>query len=573
MAKPSYLNKQGLFIGDWEKISGLGTKESPLLYDGKKLNGTVMWSDATINYANGVKVENKNKTGTTLEPEPTAEDNVIVEDETVVTDNVDTGEEAESIRAKLGLGEALLLSKWAKSTGKPGEAGYVPGLQEVFDLWNKKKYTAAEDLFYKTAWGKLTKTTRDRELGKLEGTQEYSQGLKAFIDKMRGVLLSNNLPVDETKLEEYYLSGTGEDVIVSEIYNTLATGTGAGVGPNDRNLRLLQQAAKKNGIDLQAEFGNEIDTWLKNIFNGQGIDTFYQRIRERAAEKTDNEYVKNLLLDGQNLRDVYARYIDLMATKFKISKDAIDLNDPLLSQVFKTGTGMNLTEFETLVNNDSRFKAGAGEFNVKNTRQAIVDYALSEGFQLDDDAVEDLLNNILAMGLPADSPYVRSLIRAKFTYSPGVKLGGVTGNRLASLRQTAARNGLDLDAQFGSQLEGWLKRLSQGEDIETFNRIIRQAASFGRPQSVRSLMDLGVDLDTIQKPYMDTIASELGINPKTIMPNDPLLAKAFTTTGELPLQDYRVVVRKDPRFGYGAKAYEETFNAGLKILQDFGFQG
>lgn len=483
--------------------------------------------------------------------------------------------EPDSIRAKLGLGEALLQSKWAKGTGTKGSADYIPGLQDVFDLWKQKKYTAAEDMLAKTAWGKLGKTSQQRELGKLEGSQEYATQLKAFVDKMRGVLLRNNLPVDEKKLEDYFLSGTGEDVIVSEVYNQTATGAGTTLGPNERNLRLLQIAAKKNNLDLNAEFGNEVDSWLRNIFNGQGIETFYQRIRDRAAEKTDNNYVKNLLLDGSNLRDVYDRYLTVMADKFKISKDQIDLNDKLLSQVFKSGTGMNLVEFENLTNSDARYKGagGAGESNVKGLRQGIVDYALSEGFELNDDAVEDLLNNILAMGLSTDSPYVKSLIRAKFTYSPGVKLGGVSGNRLNALRQTAARNGLDLDAQFGSQIETWLKRLSQGEDIETFNRVIRQAASFGRPETVRSLMGLGVDLETILSPYKNTIASELGINPETIMANDTLLNKAFGDKGELSLGDYRKIVRQDPRFGYSDKAYQETYNAGLKILQDFGFQG
>lgn len=509
-----------------------------------------------------IPYEQSPETDGTTPPADTTTDTTVTD--TTVTD---TGAETESIREKLGIGEALLNSKWA---GKVGDKQ----LADVFALWDKKQYTAAKDLFFKTNFGKLSDVARKRELLKLEDSDEYKNGLAAFLDKMRSILLQNNLPVDDTTLETYYLKGTGEDVIVTEVYNKATTGLGSlGGGPNEKNRRLLEAAAKKNNINLATEFGDQIDTWLKNIFNGQNIDTYYQLIRDRAADNIDNDYVKGLLADGQNLRDVYDRYIEVMARKFKISKDQIALNDPLLSQVFKSGTGMNLTEFENLANNDSRYKAGLGEFNVKNTRQAIVDYALSEGFQLDDDAIEDLLNNITAMGLPADSPYVRSLIRAKFTYSPGVKLGGVTGNRLATLRATAARNGLDLDAQFGSQLEGWLKRMSQGEDVETFNRIIRQAAAFGRPANVASLMNLGVDLETIYQPYKDTISSELGINPQTIMNNDPLLSRAFGSTGELPIQDFRVLVRKDPRFGVGAKAYEETFNAGMKILQDFGFQG
>jgi hypothetical protein len=480
------------------------------------------------------------------------------------------GTEEPSIREKFGIGEALLKSeKWA---GKLGDGQ----LADVFDLWKKKKYTAAEDLFYKTKFSKLSDSAKKRNLLMLEESDEYKNGLKSFVDKMRGILLQNNLPVDTTKLEEYYLNGIGEDIILTEVYNASTSGGVTG-GPNDKNLNLLKKAAKNNNIDLNTEFGGEIDSWLKNIFNGQSIDVYYQKIRDAAAGNVDNEYVKGLLADGQNLRNIYDRYITLMATKFKISADAINLNDPLLSQVFKdsgkTGTGMNLTQFENLLNNDSRYKAGLGEFSVKNTRQAIVDYALTEGFQLNDEAIEDLLNNILAMGLPAESPYVRSLIRAKFTYSPGVTLGGVSGNRLNALRQTAARNGFKLEDQFGTQIEGWLKRLSQGEDIETFNSVIRQAAGFGRPKEIQSLLGLGVDLDTIASPYKNTIATELGINPQTISANDDLLNQALMGETQPNMRSFRQLVRKDPRFAEGSKGYEEIYNAGLMILKDFGFQG
>lgn len=478
------------------------------------------------------------------------------------------GEDDLSIRTKLGIGEALLKDKkWA---GEIGEGQ----LADVFELWKQKKYTAAEDLFYKTKFSKLSTDAKTRTLLMLEESDEYKNGLKTFVDKMRSVLLSNNLPIDEAKLEEYYLNGTGEDVIVTEIYNAATSGAGATLGgPNEKNLRLLQKAAKNNNIDFNTEFGGQVETWLKNIFNGQSIDVYYQKIRDAAAENVDNEYVKGLLADGQNLRNIYDRYIVLMANKFKISADTIKLDDPLLSQVFKSGTGMNLTEFENLVNNDSRFKAGVGEFSVKNTRQGIVDYALSEGFQLNDDAIEDLLNNVLAMGLPADSPYVRSLIRAKFTYSPGVILGGISGKNLNTLQQTAARNGFKLEDQFGTEIQGWLKRLSQGEDIETFNNIIRRAAGFGRPKDIKSLLELGVDLETIATPYRNTIATELGINPQTIMANDALLNQALMGEAQPDMRTFRQIVRKDPRFAQGSKGYEEIYNAGYQILKDFGFQG
>lgn len=653
----------------------------------------------------------------------------------------------ESIREKLGIGEALLKSKWA---GKEGEGQ----LFDVFALWNQKKYTAAQELFYKTKFGKLSNASQDRELLKLEESKEYDNALASWKNTIRELLRSNNLTVDETKLEDYYLSGIADEVILDEAYSASPDAANRGA------LQQLQQAAKDNGIDLATEFGTEVDTWLKQIFDKAPINTFLQKIRDAAAKKTTNSYIKDklaagqnlkelykpfidamvksfgvspdtieltdpllttvfagnkpmstndfitklkadpryragvpqetldkwlndtrtvlsargfrgaftdkelqdfyfkgitspddiareaylkargatgpdaealraltrvaqdnnidlntefkaeldgwlqdiyngrpigeiaqlirnraaegiedkfikgLVLDGQNLRNVYDRYINIMANAFNIADPrSIDLNDPLLKQAFKDGKAMNLTDFEYLVKNDTRFKTGLGKFNVASTKAEIEQYALREGFTLDDQSVEDLLNNILAMGLPVNSPYVQNLIRAKFTYSPGVALGGLAGNRLAELRNTAAANGLDLDAQFGSQLQGWLKRISQGEDVETFNRIIRQAAAFGRPANVASLMNLGVNLETILQPYKNTIASELGINPTSILNTDPLLNKAFGEKGELSIGDYRTLVRQDPRFQYTPKAYEETYNAGMKILQDFGFQG
>lgn len=672
-------------------------------------------------------------------------------------DNTPAGgddKEPESIRERLGLGEALLNSKWAKSRGTEGKDDYVPGLDKVFELWKAKKYTSAADLFAKTDFGRLSDKARNRELLKLESSAEYTQGLAKFKSDMRTLLAANNLPaVADTKLEEYYLKGTDEQVIVNEIYGTsggnvnetnkrllekvaqdnnidlqaefgselnswlesifqgqkissfeqrirdkaaekttdrtlkarlyqgenlrtiykpyidklaaalrvtstdisltdpllanvfkdgvamattefdtllsndarvraavpkktiadfinsakklliknslggvltdkeiedyfyqnasegdildkaYAKSSNLGAGPNAANLQKLQEIAKKNNINLTEEFGGELQTWLSNIFNGQPISVYEQRIRNKAAEKTDNPFVKGLLADGQNVRDVYSRYISLMAGAFGIDPEYVKLDDKLLSQVFKDGKAMNLTEFDKLVRADSRFKAAQDEYSVGDKRQQIIDYALKQGFQLTDDAIEDILNYAVETGLPIDSNYMKSFIRAKFTYSPGVALGGIAGNNLAALRETAARNGLDLDKNFGTDLPTWLKRLSQGEDVETFNRIIRQTAGFALPDNVRSLLNLGVDLDTILSPYKNTMASELGINPQTIMTNDPLLSKAFADKSELSLGDWKRVVRQDPRFQYTPKAYEETYNAGLKILQDFGFQG
>lgn len=143
---------------------------------------------------------------------------------------------------------------------------------------------------------------------------------------------------------------------------------------------------------------------------------------------------------------------------------------------------------------------------------------------------------------------------------------------IQELAKTAAANGLDLNKDFGSSIDGWMKQIASGTDIETIKSAIRQNARLGMPDRVAKLLDQGVDLESIYAPYRKAMATVLEVNPDTISLNDPTLRGAIGPDKEMTIYDFQRALRKDPRWQYTDNAREEVSNAALRVLQDFGFQ-
>jgi hypothetical protein len=150
---------------------------------------------------------------------------------------------------------------------------------------------------------------------------------------------------------------------------------------------------------------------------------------------------------------------------------------------------------------------------------------------------------------------------------------GEIGNALNTLRTIARSNGFNLEKDFGNQVDGWLQRISRGEDIEDFKRIIRQQAKLGLPEKVGALLDEGLDLANIYAPYRNTMAALLEVTPDSIGLDDPILRSAYAGDKEMSIYDFKRAVRKDSRWQYTDNAREETSNSVLGVLRDFGFQG
>lgn len=207
------------------------------------------------------------------------------------------------------------------------------------------------------------------------------------------------------------------------------------------------------------------------------------------------------------------------------------------------------------------------------TKQRIADAAKSTGATLDSTQLDMLARQIYDLGYENKDAMVLSAIRGNIKYTPGGALGGAAGESLRSLEATAAANGIDLQKQFATSLEGWLQNINQGESVETYKQIIRERAKLGLPDKVASLLDKGVDLQTIYDPYRQIMASVLEINPETIKLDNKTLRMAIGPDREMSLYEYQRALRKDPRWEYTDNARSEVSKAVSQVLQDFGFQG
>jgi hypothetical protein len=334
----------------------------------------------------------------------------------------------------------------------------------------------------------------------------------------------------------------------------------------------LARIAQDNGFNLDTDFKDQVNGWLARIKNGESVDLVGQAIRDKAADGR-GQYVAGLLKSGYNLNGIYGNYINLMAQYFGVDPETISENDPLLQKVFDDKGGKTFSDFEALLRSDPRYKGTKAEGQQKDFTQAVTDRALALGVTLAAKDVDEIVNNALSMGISASSSLVDGLIRAKLTYSPTVALGGAAGGALSQLKKTAAANGLDFDTQFGAQAQTWLSKILQGESPDTFENVIRETAARGLPDNVKSLLKLGVNLDTVYAPYKNIMASVLEVNPETINLNDKTLRSAIGPDKEMTLYDWERSLRKDPRWQYTNNARQEVSSIGLNVLQQLGFQG
>jgi len=207
------------------------------------------------------------------------------------------------------------------------------------------------------------------------------------------------------------------------------------------------------------------------------------------------------------------------------------------------------------------------------TKQRVSDAAKTAGISLDADTLDLVSRDIYDLGYENTPAIIQQQIRARLRYAPGQVLGGAAGVSLQDLKATAAANGLDLDRNFGTQLQTWLQNINQGESVETYKQIIRGAAKLGLPDKVGSLLDLGVDLDTVYQPYKNIMYQVLEVNPETINVNDATLRKAIGPDKEMSLYEWQDFLKKDPRWQYTNNARESAYDAARTVLKDFGMIG
>jgi len=253
---------------------------------------------------------------------------------------------ATDIRKNLGIGVALL----------GPDSIYKDELQAVFGLWKEKKYTEAQDLFYTTKFSKLSTDARSRYLLKLENTDLYKQSLKSFAVSIKQALTLNGLSLTDKEIEDYYIKGTPENLILDDALTAFSSKPGAKPkGQIGENLATLKQVAAANGLDINNNFGSSIDEWLKNIANGESIETYKQVIRDTAKRGLPDK-VAALLDKGVDLEAIYSPYRNAMASILEVNPQTITLDDPTLRMAIGPDKEMSLYDFQRTLRKDNRWQ-------------------------------------------------------------------------------------------------------------------------------------------------------------------------------------------------------------------------
>jgi hypothetical protein len=350
-----------------------------------------------------------------------------------------------------------------------------------------------------------------KKLDKLENENAYARGLAEAKGELKLLTNQEGLNVTDDELTKiagglYDLANEKKTLSKLDALSRYVTASGLAEGPTGKALRLLRTTARLNGVDLTEASGGNIDTWLQKIFKGKDPADYEQLIREKAAQNQP-KYVKDLLLAGNDLRDIYDPFIRTMATSFGIADlNSIDINDPLLKKAFTENGAINTTQFTNLLRTDKRF-----------------------------------------------------------TSTPlAIEEGNLEGQARQQLARIAQDNGFNLDTDFKDQVGGWLARIKNGENTDLVGQAIRDKAADGRGEYVAGLLKSGYNLNGIYGNYINLMAQYFNVDPETISENDPLLQKVFNDKGGLKFSDFEALLRSDTRYkGTKAEGQQKDFSQSV----------
>ena len=397
-------------IARGDKLSTIEQKEfDKLLKDYNSLNKTI---NAAIKKSNDIIVEARRKETTTIAPAPkptvgptgtpavapssTASSvtpsptgtpakttpktpvktsTPAVEDKPVV-DRESEALGAAATAADLSLPETLfknipslnaILKKYVNTPGMTTAAL----LKEIRnDLWYKQNSQEIKERYIQYY------NYRDLQAsGRAQGTTDYEMQIAKIEAKLkkRAAQLGSAAASDPAALrkaaENLYITNRSEDE--SFITDFLAASirpvsgmiggkvTEGYSGEALANYKLLVQAARDNGFQVSDIIpgGSSEQQVLQGIASGTiDVNRVIADARKLAAQGQPT-YVRDLLAQGYNLKQVFAPYRQVMANVLEIGdEDQIDINDPLLRSAITDKGDMNLYDFRKALRQDSRWQ-------------------------------------------------------------------------------------------------------------------------------------------------------------------------------------------------------------------------
>lgn len=317
-------------------------------------------------------------------------------------------------------------------------------------------------------------------------------------------------------------------------------------------------------------------------------------LKEKYTIDSNGNIVNRATTGGSNADQFILDYIQadktLGAEYNKVKQTAPDLNTLAANKkLFEDAVKAAGNDLAAIQKAKETTAYGRG---LKELETQLQDKFMKEGAINDPGDVARLAQELYDKGLNLNDETGLSLVESQMKFGPGkTNIGGKdytgytgkAGQNVDALRSYALNNGLKLEDVFGpvsdgsgNSLDEVLSAVNRGEPIDTYARIIRDAAkaAWKVDKNVADLMDQGVSLNSIYSPYKNAYADTLELNPEQVTLND--LTKYNVIGGDGTggnLFDFRKTLRKDPRWQYTQQANQEVAGAVQQVLRDFGFMG
>lgn len=215
-----------------------------------------------------------------------------------------------------------------------------------------------------------------------------------------------------------------------------------------------------------------------------------------------------------------------------------------------------------------------GEFAAQRAaiKAQLQDKAAAVGATLSGTTLSRITDNAMKFGW--NESQIQNTLADYVKVTNGVYRGS-TGNDIASVRQTAYRNGISISKATEA---GWARSIAAGNiTAESLQRQVRQMAKSLAPGYAQEL-DAGMDLQDIVSPFIESKAKILEMNPADIDLFDKDIRSAVSGVGKdgkpssKSLWQFEQEMRQSPAWLKTQNSQDSLMAVGHKVLQDFGFK-
>ena len=253
------------------------------------------------------------------------------------------------------------------AAGLKGQGG-LPEPSGVQQIYNRSTTDGVVgDIFASLGLGEANKAQKDQLFKELQAEQKKSSSISKSTYKMIGgrQVLVQESGLDERNFLENKIKGL-------DVYKN------SQAAKVEKNKQSLATVALANGYNLQADFSNELPTWLEAINNGEDINKFKTQIRA-SARRLLPEAIRSQIEPDEDLSTTFSAYINNYAKAYGVPVSSISVNKVIPLAITDKG-------FATLQ-----------EFEVKKRSQKSWDGS-QEGFAVTIDTINDTLKDFGMLG-------------------------------------------------------------------------------------------------------------------------------------------------------------------------------